>query len=504
MLNPSFFIRKVSIFLILGPFTLWAQQKPNVLFIICDDLRAELGCYGANGIHSPNIDQIARDGMVFLNSFAQQAICSPSRTSFLTGLRPDSTFVFNNRDHFRGKRPHLTTLPQHFKNHGYQTQGLGKVFHGILNDPLSWSLPGQDHDHPEYGPFQQAKYDSIKSNWQASGKWQVKTLIRNEHGYPVRETRQGQEHSHLSWEAVERSDYELPDGQICKDAESAIVNFSKNPKQAFFLAVGFHRPHLPYVAPKKYFEYYPPTSIGIPESKEKPLAAPDFAFHPYDELREFQDIPDQGATPFAQQLALIRAYYASLSYTDALIGNLCRQLKDLGLYDNTIIVVLGDHGYHLGEQNVWTKQTNFDWGTRAPLIIKPVGIKPKKHKTTELVELIDLFPSLSEMAGLAPLSKQWMGQSFNHLFAKPDKAYKPYAISQYPRKNYTVMGYSYRGKKERFTQWIDLKSKRVLQEEYYRYHKTDKERSNLISAPEMASQVEKWRKIAQMGRGHLD
>lgn len=454
--------------------------KPHVLFIIADDLRNQLGCYGYLNIKSPYLDSFAKEAVLFRNAFAQQAICSPSRTSFLTGRRPNQTLIYNNRDHFRGTTQSLVTLPQYFKNKGYFTRAFGKVFHNpFLDDLPSWSTSSVYFDGPDYGPENQVILDSMVNVLKAKGKFQIRHLEHHpQTGQPLREVRQGESVSWISWEEPEVEDDYFVDGKLADLAVEAIKNYDVTENLPFFFAVGLHKPHLPYVAPKKYFDPYVLEDIQLSTFKA-PENASEYAFHNFDELREYIDIPDEGEIDTLIQKQLIRAYYACISYTDAQIGKIIAALKEKKIYDQTIIVIIGDHGYHLGDLNLWTKQTNFDWATRAPMLIKAPNQITMGYQTDALVEFVDIYPTLCDLANL-PIPDSLAGTSIKKAFYKQIDKHKPFAYSQYPRKKGKIMGYSVRSRYHRLTQWINTETNQIDSEELYDYRKREIEIRNVI------------------------
>ncbi|MGB7156428.1 MAG: sulfatase [Tepidisphaeraceae bacterium] len=457
-----------------------AKPKPmNVLFIAVDDLRPQLGCYGQAQMKTPNLDALAASGLLFNRAYCQQAVCSPSRTSLLTGRRPDTTRVYDLETHFRTTIPDVITLPQHFKNGGYHTQGFGKIYHGSLDDERSWSVPHTPVPGPAYAdPKTLAE---IKAKREALRDQDLKPRRQNRliKGPP--------------WESAEVSDDDkLPDG---KTASSAIKALREVKDKPFFLAVGFVKPHLPFVAPKKYFDLYPPAEqIALPKDDARPQGAPDIAFTDFGELRGYVGVPKDGPVPEQQARELIRAYYAATSYMDAQVGRLLAELDALGLRDNTIIILWGDHGWHLGEQGQWCKHTNFENATRAAMMIavpgKVSGVK-RGAKTDALVEFVDIYPTLCELAGLS-LPAGLEGTSFVSLLADPSRAWKPAAFSQYPRRG-NVMGYSMRTDRYRYTEWQGEGGKPVATELYD--HQTDPAETTNIAA--QADQAEVVKKLAE-------
>ncbi|MFB9296260.1 sulfatase [Persicitalea jodogahamensis] len=402
--------------------------RPNVLFIAVDDLRPELGCYGDGLVKSPNIDRLAASGLLFERAYCQQAVCSPSRTSLLTGLRPDSTRVYDLTTHFRTTVPDVVTLPQHFKNNGYVTAWWGKLYHANLTDPISWTLQGEQMEP--------------KSNWRAYATEASKQIAARHDG------------AGPAFERAELPDNAYPDGKIAEKAIETLRAIRDKPNAArpFFLAVGFYKPHLPFNAPKKYWDLYQRSDFKLPTRQTPPDDAPALASTGWGELRSYAGIPAQGPLPDEQAQELIHGYHACVSYTDAQIGKVLDELKRLGLEDNTIVVLWGDHGWKLGDYGQWCKHTNFEIDTRVPLMVRVPGMKTAGQKTRALVEMVDLYPFLCDAANL-PKPAHLQGDSFAPLLAKPGLAWKESALSQYPRGNDT-MGYSLRTDRYRFTKWV--------------------------------------------------
>ena len=459
--------------------------RPNVLFIAVDDLRPELGCYGRNHIKSPHIDRLAERGTVFLRAYCQQAVCGPSRTSLLTGLRPDTTCVWGNRTHFRQRVPDAVTLPQHFKNHGYHTQGMGKLFHGSfprkastyyggrdMHDPQSWSVPSW-FGGPRYYYTPEGIAAARKDFERISGK--SDEALDEWVDYFTRG---------LATEAPEIPD-DLPyDGQLAGHAVQTLQNLHHK-DQPFFLAVGFIKPHLPFVAPKKYWGLYAPEQIELAGNPFRPKGAPALAMHSFGELRYYSDIPGQGPVSDEKARRLIHGYYACVSYIDAQIGRLLDELDSLGLRDRTIVCLWGDHGWHLGDHGLWCKHSNFENATRAPLIVCAPGAKAPGRKTEALVEFVDIYPTLAQLAGL-PLPDALEGASFAPLLDDPSRPGKRAALSQYPRG--TAMGRSMRTDRYRFTLWQDRRAdKRTLAMELYDHQDDPEEDDNLAVQPEHAA-----------------
>lgn len=409
-----------------------SAQPMNVLFIASDDLRNDLGCYGHPMVKTPNLDQLASRGLLFNKAYCQQAVCNPSRASLMTGLRPDTLRVYDLETHFRTTTPDAVTLPQQFKNHGYHSQGLSKIYHGTLNDEASWSAPWWN---PDFMRMTRAGLD----------------LKPNERG-PV-------------WRSMDVPDEALPDGETARVACDLLGQLRDRP---FFLAVGFRKPHLPFTAPQRYFDLYPPDRISTAPNPFAPLNAPAVALHNSEELRGYKGVPKEGPLSEVQARELIRAYCACVSYMDAQLGRLLARLEELGLDEKTIVVLWGDHGYQLGEHGLWCKHTNFEDAARAPLIVRAPGRMTAGARTNALVEFVDVYPSLCDLAGL-PTPAVIEGTSFAPLMKAPDRPWKKAAFSQYPRHVKDVgpvMGYSMRTDRYRYTEWRGTEREFLVRELY--------------------------------------
>lgn len=404
------------------------SRRPNVLFIAVDDLRPSLGCYGDPIAKSPHIDRLATSGLVFNRAYCQQAVCRPSRASLLTGRRPDTTRVFDLKTHFRKALPNVVTLPQWFKQQGYHAQSVGKIYHSIAGyaiadqagDPPSWSVPATI---PQLHFYHSPRGMRIAEEWFAPRSRSLKKRYRIAKSWKDVVVRG------LPWESPDVPDTEVIDGRIATRAIE-ILNMRKD--EPFFLAVGFLKPHVPFVAPKKYFDLYPLESIPSVNNPFFPKDAPKFAGLNSSEMRVYYGIPKRGR--IADELEsrkLYLAYYACISYVDAQVGRLLAELDRLKLRDNTIVILWGDHGYHLGENGFWCKQTNFELSVRAPLIISVPGQRNAGSKTDALVEFVDIYPSLAELCGL-PLPEGLEGTSFTPLLEHPQRPWKTAAFSAFP------------------------------------------------------------------------
>ncbi|XP_065196694.1 iduronate 2-sulfatase-like [Sycon ciliatum] len=450
-------------------------NRKNVLFFAIDDLRPDLGTYGVKEVKSPNIDQLAAKSMQFNSAYCQVAVCSPSRTSLLTGRRPDTTRVWSiSPQEYWRQTVNATTIPQYFKNNGYISIGMGKVFH-----------PGKPNGDD----------DSLYS-WSPEGLPYYHSPVEGKYG-PGNKTR-------VWWEFEGFEDNQLPDGQIADNALNVLQELKKNKTdhgetRPFFLAVGFHKPHTPFYAPKKYFDMYPDASeISLPENPDPPSMLPYVAWSTWKSLDGWHDVHSyfkdkqdcftnytlaytkQCRMPEDKTRELRRAYYAAMTYTDAQVGKVMSKLSELGYADDTIVVLWGDHGWQLGEHGEWAKFTNFEDATRVPFILHVPGITDNGMQTDALVELIDIYPTLTDLAELPPpelcpahshnITVCVEGVSVAPLLKDPQQTWKKAAFSQYPRPNSgltilpnhtfpkgpgeAVMGYTVRTHQWRYTEWV--------------------------------------------------
>jgi iduronate 2-sulfatase len=477
--------------------------KPNILFIAVDDLRPELGCYGRDYIKSPNIDRLAGAGMVFNHAYCQQAVCSPSRSSLLTGTRPDTTKVWDLVTHFRAAIPDVVTLGQHFKQHGYFVQGMGKIYHGGYDDPPTWSVPWQTPTAIKYALPENRALDQRQYEGEPDGNVAPRAKKKAKAGVtPGAPASSGLNVRGPAFEGADVPDNTFQDGKVAELAVSMLRELSKKP-EPFFLAVGFIKPHLPFVSPKKYWDLYDPTKIQLAPNKFRPKDAPDYAILPGGELRSYHGIPE-GSIPDDLARQLKHGYYAAVSYMDAQVGKVLDELDRLGLRKNTIVILWGDHGWKLGEHDAWCKHSNCENDTNAPLIISVPGMKNAGRRTDALVEFVDIYPTLSELAGLA-LPKHLEGTSFKPLLDEPNRPWKPAAFSQYPRNagrsgGGALMGYSMRTDRYRFTVWVARDDHtRVDAIELYDHQTDPQENTNIARLPANAALVE--RLMAQWRRG---
>lgn len=413
-----------------------SKSKPNVLFIVVDDLRTELNCYGASHMVTPSIDRLAESGVIFQRAYCQQAVCAPSRNSFLTGLRPDELGIYDLQTFFRANVPDVVTLPQHFKNNGYRTEAVGKIFHtghGNKDDVRSWSVP-------KWNEQKIVKSIPAIQNGDTTGLESDYPHINN---------------VKLPFHRSAAPEENMTDAVIARIASDRIKALKDS---SFFLAVGFRKPHLPFVAPGKYWDLYDPGMIGIP-GRVIPIDMAAFALTNFGELRKYYGIRQKGPLNDETSRNLIHAYYAAVSMIDAQVGRLLEALKDNGVLDNTIVVLLGDHGWKLGEYGSWCKHSNFEMDTNVPLIISGPGISGKMS-TSSLAELVDVYPTLCDLAGLSK-PDHLGGVSLLPVLNNAKSEVREVAISQFPRtvklagetKMTEVMGYTMRYRNYRYVRW---------------------------------------------------
>ncbi|TWU07455.1 Choline-sulfatase [Stieleria varia] len=379
------------------------QNRPNVLFIAVDDLRPELNCYGKSHIHSPNIDRLASSGMLFQRSYCMVPTCGASRSSLMTGLRPTKNRFVNYLTRADKDAPGITTLNTHFKNNGYHTVSNGKVFHHTDDNVGGWS---EAPWRPNAKSYQLAENQKLQGRKNAKGK-----LLRGP-----------------AFEAATEDDEQYADGMTAAKTIDDLRRLSKQ-DQPFFLAVGFMKPHLPFVAPQKYWNLYDRNQIQLPANYKVPKDAPAEAIHSSGELRAYHGIPPQGPVSDETALSMIHGYYACVSFTDAQVGRVLSELDQLGLRDNTIVVLWGDHGWNLGDHTLWCKHSCFESSMHAPLIVRAPGIQGGT-KTNALTEFIDIYPTLCDLTGLEKPS-HLAGRSFTPLLHDPDMPWKSAAIGRF-------------------------------------------------------------------------
>ena len=449
-----------------------AGRPANVLFFAVDDLRPELLASGSDVIRTPNLDRIAAKGTTFDRAYCQQAVCSPSRSSLMTGRRPDSTRVWDLETHFRVALPDAVTLGQHFKNNGYFVQGMGKIFHGGYDDAPTWSVPWQTPKAAQYASPENIKATQDPKNRDGKGRGRGPAV-----------------------ESADVPDDTYTDGKVARLAAQTLGELAKK-NQPFFLAVGMAKPHLPFVAPKKYWDLYDPSKIYVPKFQQLPKDAPAFVGHTSGELRSYSDMPKDGPIPDDVARHLRHGYYAATSYMDAQVGLVLDALEKEGLAGNTVIVLWGDHGWQLGEHGLWHKHTNFELAARAPLLISAPGQKAAGRRSLSLAEFIDIYPTLADVCGL-PKPKDVEGVSLRPVLDDASASVRPVAISQYPRNDAgkSLMGYSIRDDRWRLTLWRDKATDAIHATELYDEANDPHETVNVAAKSENAEVIAKLSKF---------
>lgn len=444
-------------------------SRRNVLFLVIDDLRPQLGCYGCGAVSSPRIDRLAAEGMVFEQAYCQQAVCAPSRSSVLSGCRPDTTGIYDLQTPLRQAMPGVLSLPEHFRRQGYETVSIGKVYHHPKDDLQGWSRE----------PFQ------------SQGDWQGRGYLTDEaieemkrHGEILRLRGDRRVGLGPAYEAADVPDNAYHDGADADAAVGAMGDLAEAYRthgQPFFLAVGFHKPHLPFNAPKHYWDLYDRSSIRLANNPFAPDGATEYSLVDFGELRGYFGLPAAGPVPDDLARTLIHGYLACVSYVDAQVGRVLDALREQGLDDHTAVMLWGDHGWKLGEHGSWCKHSNFEIDARAPLVVRSPGMGAAGGRSEALVEFVDMYPTLCELCGLA-VPDHCEGTSFAALLNEPGRRWKSAAFNQYPRPG--VMGYSLRTARYRYIEWRDAGSGAVRARELYDHQTDPAENVNLAARDE--------------------
>jgi iduronate 2-sulfatase len=451
------------------------SKKPyNVLFIAVDDLRTELNCYGATHIHSPNIDRLAASGVRFTGAYVQQSICMASRASLMTGYRPERHGIYTGEP-VHDLVPGVVTMNKLFAQNGYATSGFGKIYH-FTNDQLE-----------QFGD----EFMDPTEKWPGRGYYTDEAIeqMKYNESHPVKGRNHQDRGPAYEWADVPDSAY--IDGYNTEYALRKLKSYKREGKP-FFMAIGFHKPHLPFIAPKMYWDLYPLESVMQPEIQEPPENMNKYTLRPWGELRNYYGMPKTTA-PVGPDTTLIlrQGYFACVSYVDALIGKLLDELKALELDKNTIVILWGDHGYKLGDYGYWCKWSNMDIDTRVPLIIKVPGGKENVTCSAQ-VELLDMYPTLADLCGLEK-PDHLEGKSLVPLLDNPDLEWEDevYSIWPHDRTEYdaTVMGYSVKNSRFNYVEWIQLSSGEVLATELYDHQLDPKETRNAIDDPQYAEVI---------------
>lgn len=438
--------------LCLFPFVRNVQAEQNVLFIAVDDLRPELGCYGKSYIQSPNIDALAARGLVFDRAYCQQAICMASRSSLMSGWRPDTNQLYTCAALY-SLAPDALSMNRQFQANGYETVVGGKIYHHEMDDGKGWD-----------------KVAEFNGGWVGRGYVADESKRIVEAYEATIQGKKGRKGLGPAFEAADVPDNAYQDGQCADFAIEQLRRLAKQKDKPFFLAVGLLKPHLPFNAPQKYWDMYDPETIELASNPFGPTDATKYTGTAWGELRGYLGIREsikKGKISDEMARQLKHGYYACVSYADAQVGKIIDELDRLGLRDDTVIVLWGDHGWKLGEHGQWCKHTNFEIDTRVPLIVSSPGMKEAGKHTGALTESVDIYPTLCELAGIAKPS-HLEGTSFAPLLSDAARSWKSAVFSQYPReRNFEVMGYSMRTDRYRYTEWQNRETKEPLARELY-------------------------------------
>jgi arylsulfatase A-like enzyme len=429
-------------------------DRPNILFVAIDDLRPQLNCYGHRQMVSPNIDRLAEQGVLFERAYCQVPVCGATRASLLTGARPTRNRFVTFECWADQEYPNALTLPQHFLQEGYTALSVGKIFHhGEDAADRSWS----------------------EAPWRPRGKvsWRDYLLPENVENAAAHNGRGP------AFECSDAPDEAYCDGKTADRAIAELQRLSRDDKP-FFLGVGFLKPHLPFNAPRKYWDYYKREEVNPADNPFRPEDAPDEALHNWGELRQYFDIPREGPLPEDMARTLVHGYYAATSYMDAQLGRVLDELERLDLHKNTIVVVWGDHGWQLGEHGLWCKHCNFETSLNAPLIFR-VPDQMKGSRARGLVEFVDVYPTLCELAGI-PLPDHLAGESLLPLLSDASRPGKPAAFSRY------LSGDSIRTDRFLYTEWTSPEGDRTARM-LYDHDADPDENVNLSERPEHQTTV---------------
>ena len=464
-------------------------QKPNVLFIAVDDLRTELGCYGNEIIKSPNIDKLASEGLVFNRTYCQQAICMASRASIMSGLRPDTLNIYNCNS-LNELAPDVVTLNQHFQNNGYQIWASGKIYHHGIDRSVQF---GENYSAPK----------TEEAGRGYLSKEALKIVEEYDSYYREHRNEPGGGRG-PAFESPDVPDNSYHDGLMTDMAIEKLADFRSGEKP-FFMAVGYKKPHLPFNAPKKYWDLYDANEIEMADNTFMPENVSQYFNYNFGELRNYAGIPkDQELFNVTLSRNLKHNYYACVSYIDEQIGRLLDELKKNGLDENTIVILWGDHGWKLGEHGMWCKHTQFELDNHVPLLLKVPGQSRVGAKTNALVEFVDIYPTLCELAGL-DLPVHLQGASFAPLVTNPDKQWKEGAISVWPLNRTNpeklIMGYSVQTNRYRYTEWIKDSSGELLARDLFDHETDPDENVNISNKPESDAIIKDLSVLLDKGEG---
>ena len=447
MLRPAFILIPAAWALFPAPSLAQEDQpvseRPNVLLLLVDDLKPALGCYGDPHARTPHLDNLATRGLRFELAFCNQAVCAPSRFTLMLGAHSTVTGLYGLGNRLRHSHPKAVTMPQFFARHGYRTESMGKIFHighGNEGDPESFSVP---HFHDKVIEY----LDPASTE---GGKLtREEAYFTNQQLNRIHSLPRG-----AAFEAPEARDEDYADGRVAAEAVKRL-QAAKKRTVPFFMAVGFVRPHLPFSAPRKYWNLHDPSKLPLARDEDHPAGSPKIAHKRAGEIAMYSPVPRRNEDYTVKlKRKLVHGYYASVSYMDAQIGKVIAELDRLDLARNTIIVVWGDHGFHLGDLGIWTKHTNYEQANRIPLLLVAPGVTRANTVTRQLAESVDLFPTLAELAGLPDpeVPQPVSGKSLVAVLKDPAKRVRDHAFHCYPRRG-GVIGRAIRTKRYRLVEW---------------------------------------------------
>jgi len=443
---------------------------PNILLLLVDDLKPALGCYGDPYAKTPHLDQLAARGLKFDLAYCNQAVCAPSRFTLMLGAHSTATGLYGLGHKLRRSMPEAVTMPQFFAQHGYHTESMGKIFHighGNEGDPESFSVP---HFHDKVIEY----LDPASTE---GGKLtREEAYFTNQKLDQIRSLPRG-----AAFEATNSRDEDYADGRVAAEAIKRL-RVAKTRKGPFFMAVGFVRPHLPFSAPQRYWDLHDPSKFPLSPFPDHPKGSPGIAHKRAGEIAMYSPVPPKNED-YTEKLKrqLVHGYYASVSYMDAQIGKVMTELDRLGLDSNTIVVLWGDHGFHLGDLGIWTKHTNYEQANRIPLVIVAPGVTAKGGSTRQLAESVDLFPTLAELSGLPQpeVPQPMSGKSLLPVLKDPEIRVRDHAFHCYPRRG-GVIGRAIRTERYRMVEWKKPGAPaKTAQFELYDYGESSVEQLNL-------------------------
>ncbi|MEM9721532.1 MAG: sulfatase [Bacteroidota bacterium] len=459
-----------------------SSKRPNILFIAVDDLRPELNCFGRSHIHSPHIDRLAAEGTIFTRTYCQVPVCGASRASLLSGVRPTAQRFLTYYTRLEEDFPGIPSLPQYLKQNGYISLSRGKVFHHADDQTDAWTEApwNPPMQNPNYGWFDyvaQSSLDVVKAHpdFEPGGKWKG---IRGP-----------------AFEFPDVPDSSYKDGKLALKAIEDLEQLATQ-GQPFFLALGFLKPHLPFNAPKKYWDLYDPDSIPYSPNNFRPKDVPNAAIHNSGELRNYGLIPSKGPVSRDTAQLLTQGYYACISYTDAQIGLVMDALEETGLAENTIVILWGDHGWNLEDHTMWCKHANFETSMRAPLIIKAPGYGVGQQ-TSALTEFVDIYPTLIDLVGL-PQPQHLQGQSLTPLLSQPNQSVKSAIYSRFNK------GESVKTDRYVYTEWIDPENQAVYARMLYDHENDPLENVNVAEEADYQGVREELSALLQVHRREIE